>query len=233
MDAVAYRPRAMVAGPAGKVWVGSIPDYGMWGGTLAWHDPRSGAFGSHRHLMQDCTPYAMTWIPELNRILIGLSVEGGAGTTPRAERAGLVLWDPVSDSLTWQGDFGLNAHSVHDLRAIGGGLAYALISPADPALRMELLLLDMKRCVVISRAAWEAGFGSPLGLTSFFRFHDWLYGATDKGLYRVRLGATAFEWVWDAADAGAPAPTAPGALVGPVWYFAAAARLMALDLPAD
>ncbi len=32
MDTVSYRPRDMVAGPAGKVWVVSIPDYGMWGG---------------------------------------------------------------------------------------------------------------------------------------------------------------------------------------------------------
>ena len=45
LDDVSYRPRDMVAGPAGKVWVVSIPDYGMWGGVLSWYEPGTGRFG--------------------------------------------------------------------------------------------------------------------------------------------------------------------------------------------
>ena len=39
MDEVSYRPRAMVTGPMGRVWVASVPDYGLWGGPLSWFDP--------------------------------------------------------------------------------------------------------------------------------------------------------------------------------------------------
>ena len=34
-----YRPRAMVTGPMGRVWIASVPDYGLWGGPLSWFDP--------------------------------------------------------------------------------------------------------------------------------------------------------------------------------------------------
>src|SRR5690606_22164351 len=47
-DNVAYRPRASIAGPAGKVWIASVPDYGMWGGTLAAYDPQTQTFASAR-----------------------------------------------------------------------------------------------------------------------------------------------------------------------------------------
>ena len=41
---------------AGKVWVVSVPDYGMWGGTLSWYNQRTDSFGgSHRDVVKDCS----------------------------------------------------------------------------------------------------------------------------------------------------------------------------------
>ncbi|MBI2441661.1 MAG: hypothetical protein HYV35_09845 [Lentisphaerae bacterium] len=232
MDDTACRPLTMVTGPAGKVWVGSIPDYGMWGGTLAWYDPKTGTFGSHRHLLPDCAPHTLAWLPELDRILVGLTIDGGSGTQPRAARAGLVLWDPAADCKTWEGDFGLRIRTVYDLYALGNGLVYAMIHHFNPASRMELMLLDLRARAICARGSFDTDLlGTPMQLSSFFRHGDWLYGATYKGLYRARFGTTAVEPAWDAAAAGAPAPTAPGGLVGATWYFGAAARLMALSLP--
>ncbi|HOS42426.1 MAG TPA: hypothetical protein PK794_01920, partial [Armatimonadota bacterium] len=101
MDEVAYRPRAMVCGPAGKVWVASIPDYGMWGGTLAWYDPATGTFGSHRHIFPDCSGYALAYLAEDDLLLAGFSIDAGTGAQPRAAHAGLALWDPHRDAAAW------------------------------------------------------------------------------------------------------------------------------------
>jgi len=83
MDNVAYRPRDMLCGPAGKVWVASIPDYGMWGGTLSWFDPATQTFGSHRHIIRDCSPMTLAAVAEEGLIAVGFTVDGGSGTTPR------------------------------------------------------------------------------------------------------------------------------------------------------
>ena len=52
LEEVSYRPRAMVTGPMGRVWIASVPDYGLWGGPLSWFDPGTEAFGTYR----DITP---------------------------------------------------------------------------------------------------------------------------------------------------------------------------------
>jgi len=151
MDEVAYRPRGMLCGPAGKVWVASIPDYGMWGGTLAWYDPRTGAFGSHRHIIRDCSPVALAPIPSRDLIAVGFTVQAGTGTAPRARRAGFALWDPHRDAELWQGDLGLHVLGVMDMCDAGQGLTYAMVHLAAEGSRAELLLLDLPGGRIVAR----------------------------------------------------------------------------------
>jgi len=75
LDDVGYRPRSMVAGPAGKVWIASVPDYGMWGGTLAWYDPVTGERGSHRHVVPDCSGFALAYLESENLLLVGFATD--------------------------------------------------------------------------------------------------------------------------------------------------------------
>ena len=39
VDDISYRPRFTLAGPLGRVWLASLPDYGRWGRPLSYYDP--------------------------------------------------------------------------------------------------------------------------------------------------------------------------------------------------
>lgn len=232
-DTVAYRPRSMAAGPAGKVWIASQPDYGMWGGTLAWFDPHTEEFGSHRHIIPDCSCQSMTYLAEEGLLLVGLAVEGGTGTQSKAEKAGLALWDPAEDREVWQGDFGLSINSVEDVCAVGGGLVYALIILNGAGERPGLYLLDMRsKTIIARRELTDPPHGWTLwGTQCLFTHRGYLYGATWRGIFRVRLGTVEVEAVLptDPADC----PHGGGALVGDTWYYPSKHRLLAVELPRE
>ena len=225
MDTVAYRPRDMLAGPAGKVWVASVPDYGMWGGTLAWYDPAGDAFGSHRNIYPDCSPYALAFVPEKGLLAVGFSIYGGSGTEPRAGRTGLVLWDPQTDREVWRGDCGIEIVGVMDLEYAGSGLVYAIVHPRPPeVLHALLLLLDLPAGRIVKQTRLDAAAGWPLEV-SFQRDDRCLYGATRQSVYRVPLGTVDVEVLWRDEQHG---PTAGGALLDGYYYFASRHKLRRL-----
>jgi hypothetical protein len=230
MDQVAYRPRGMTCGPGGKVWVASQPDYGMWGGTLAWYDPATETFGSHRNLYPDCSGYTTEAVPELDALLVGFSIEAGTGCQPRAERAGVILWNPHADAEIWRSDFGLAITSVEDLCAAGDEMVYAVLKLADED-RPVVALLDLREQMACGTCRLEPpGHGDLFwGMRSMFRHGQYVYGATYQGLYRVRIGDIAVDALWIAPDGGCPSGT--GAVIGNTWYFPTGHRLRALELP--
>ena len=223
IDSIAYRPRDMCAGPGGKVWVASVPDYGMWAGTLSWYDPKRDTFGgAHRNIYPDCSAYTMTYLPELDRLAVGFSIYGGSGTSPRAERTGFVLWDPVQDRETWRGDCGLEIVGVMDMEYAGDGLVYAIVHtrPAH-VLIAHLLLLDLPRNRVVKHVRLDTAAGWPLEV-SFQRDDRFLYGATRESIYRVPLGTVDLDVVWRNRKDG---PSCGGALLGKHYYFGSLHRL--------
>jgi hypothetical protein len=139
------------------VWVASLPDYGMWSGTLSWYDPRTETFGgAHRQIWEDCSPCSITFLPERNLLAVGFTIYGGSGTDPRAERTGFALWDPEKDELVWRGDLGLSLVGVMDMEYAGNGLVYAIVHPTPSnVLDAYLLLADLpnNRIVAQSKSA--------------------------------------------------------------------------------
>jgi hypothetical protein len=224
MDLVAYRARDMIAGPAGKVWVASMPDYGMWGGTLSWYDPARDTFGgAHRHILPDCSPIAITHLPESDRLVIGFCIYGGSGTVPRADRAGFALWDPVADRKVWVGDLGMHIIGVMDVESAGNGLAYAIVHPApETTLKAELMLIDFTKQQIVSRAPVADIAGWPLEV-SFQRDDHYVYGATRESIYRVPLGTTEIEILWRTGREDGP--TSGGALVNGRYFFGCLEKL--------
>ncbi|MFH1477239.1 MAG: hypothetical protein ABIH24_07095 [Verrucomicrobiota bacterium] len=232
IDEVSYRPFAMVAGPAGKVWTASIPDYGMWGGTLAWFDPATEKFHSHRHIMPDCSPSALIHLREDNLLLVGLAVFGGSGTVPRAEHGGFALWDPDNDGEVWKGEMGLDIFSVIGLCDAGGGLAYALIIEGARAVVEKqvhaLVLLDMRRRAIVSRTALQR---LPHGYAqaTLLACGGYVYGFTQRGIFRAPFGTTDVTPYWRAPEGTSLAPFG-AALVGNTLYFGLGKMLCSLPL---
>lgn len=236
LDEVAYRPRAMLAGPAGKIWIGSYPDYGLLGGTLAWHDPVSGESRSHRHIAQDCSVTALEWLSDSDEILVGTSVIGGNGTKPAATRAPFLLWDPHRDEPLWTGDFGLQVNdSIIDIKAWRGGLVYAVvvhcIDATDEArpLEAELVLIDVAARQVLDRSPFPLP-DWPLELSLRAGPGGALYGCCSASFYRVTPGTTQREVLWSIPYEQAEDHIhAPGALIGGTYYCGSGYRLRALD----
>ena len=223
-----------------RLWIGSLPDYGTWGGTLAWLDPKTRASGSHRHLVQDCAPFSMLWLPDAKQLLVGMSTEGGTGTKSKAKHGAFVLWDPINDAPLYAGDFGVkDMPSVLALAPAGGGRVYALLGHTGysvktmqvQAVRPRLALLDP----VAHRVIAEANLSEDLGQLpeqaqfSLFAGPDGVYGITEHMLYRVKPGTCETEIVWR-APVGDQLDI-PGPWIGRTFYFATGWRLRSLTLP--
>ena len=254
LDAVGYRPNALVTTPDGKLWMGSGPDYGLRGGTLAWYNPKTGDKKSHRAIMPDTSPAAMLYLPELKQILIGLSIEAGTGVTIQRLNGAFALWDPAKDELVWSGDLGLaDLADVTSLAPAGNGLVYALIGRGDhiltagpPEIRPRLALIDPAKRTVVASAWLPEDFG-PL---SWHGLHSLrvgsgggVYGATGYCVFRIKPGTCEVQRIWQKVykpkrdslvwlnSAFPDVIDVVGPIVGRQFYFATGWRLRVLTLP--
>jgi len=252
LDEVGLRPIAMAIVPAlqapdgrkvpEKMWIGSLPYYGTWGGTLAWLDPKTRASASHRNLVPDCSPYSLLWLPDRQQLLVGMSIMAGTGASPRALRGSFVLWDPIADRPIYAGDFGVKALSdVLALAPAGGGLVYALLGHTNETAKIigaqaagpvRIALVDPVARRVIADTPLPADYGDLPEHDCQFCLGsgpDGVYGMTAHVLYRVKPGTATTEVVWR-APAGDQLEK-PGPWIGRTFYFATGWRLRSLTLP--
>lgn len=250
LDEVGIRPVGMAIVPAltkpdgmvvhERMWIGNLPDYGTWGGTLAWLDPKSRASGSHRNLVQDCSPFSLLWLPESKTLFVGISTEGGTGTTIKAKHGAFVLWDPIEDRAIYTGDFGVpNLPSVQCVTSAGPGRVYVQLSHSRFAaktmgaehVRPRLALLDVTARREISESSLPKDYGEMTDQAQFCLFQgpDGVYGMTEEVLYRVKPGTCETEVVYR-MPAGDKFDI-PGPWIGQTFYFATGWRLRALTLP--
>lgn len=139
MDEVSYRPRAMVAGPLGRVWTASVPNYGMWGGPLSWYDPAAEAFGTYRDIAGEASCWALAWLKDHGLLAVGTTIEGGTGTQPRVDQASLFLWDYEAEEKVWEGPLPVRATAVNALAVVDGGL---LCGTAQTGSESRLFVFD-------------------------------------------------------------------------------------------
>ncbi|MBP7143547.1 MAG: hypothetical protein KBA71_16705 [Opitutaceae bacterium] len=254
LDNVGYRPNALIAAPDGRLWMGSGPDYGLIGGTLTWFDPRTGKSRSHRAIVSETSPASLLWIPGLEQILVGLSIECGTGARAKRLAGAFALWDPVQDKLAWSGDLGMeDLADVCSLAPASGGSVYALIGRGDhilaqgaPPIRPRLVLLDPAQRRVIAESWLPEDYG-PLSWHGLFALRvgprGEAYGATAHCVFRIKPGTCDVERIWQqswpskqpvkvwltAADPDAIDVVGP--IIGHEFYFATGWRLRALTLP--
>ena len=92
-----YRPRAMVTGPHGNVYIGGYPDYGLLGGAVSVYDPKKNEKRVYRHVVQNQSIASLAYIDKSDLIAAGSSVRGGTGTRAVEKEAKLILWDPKEE----------------------------------------------------------------------------------------------------------------------------------------
>lgn len=254
LDEVGLRPNDLIASPDGRLWMGSGPDYGLIGGTLAWYDPATGASKSHRAIVPDLSPISLLWLDDLQQVLVGLSIEVGTGAQVQQLDAGWALWDPKNDELAWWGNLGIeDMADAASMAPAGDGLVYTVIGRGDhllttgaPRIRPRLALIDpaTRELVSLSWLPEEYGDLSWHGRHALKVAPDGqVYGATAYAIFRIIPGTTDVELIWQRDEAEpregvwitSKSPNSidiVGPIVGNEMFFATGWRLRSITLPA-
>jgi len=174
------RPQAMIAGRDGRLYIGSIPSYGQFGGALGVYDPKKEAVvENYRHLIPNQSIVALTQEP-VSGFIFGLSyVIGGGGTNPIEKDAHLFAWDPIKQK------------KVLDIAPFPGrGRTYSITNAdrkifaifGDP---WVLLVYDTVKREIVHRAEINKSFGRPL-VNSLGQHTDGLiYGLADYVIFTI------------------------------------------------
>jgi streptogramin lyase len=89
------RPRAMIYGPDGMIYIGSEPPYGQLGGALGVWDPkRNRTVENYRNLVTNQSIVSLAFDPKSGLIFGGSSINGGGGTRPSETEAKFFAFDP-------------------------------------------------------------------------------------------------------------------------------------------
>ncbi len=121
-----YRPRAMITGPHGSVYIGGYPDYGLLGGAIAVYDPGKNEKRVYRHVIANQSIASLSYVEKLALIVAGSSVLGGTGTRAVEKEAKLMLWDPREEKKVFEGVPVPGAKTVLSLAAAVDGMVYGI-----------------------------------------------------------------------------------------------------------
>ncbi|MET7970849.1 hypothetical protein [Micromonospora sp. NPDC005305] len=91
------RPIAF-ASSGSRIYVGSTPDYGLWGGALTVYDTATGARTTRRNIVADQGVISLAVIGD--RLWAGTTIGGGGGTVPRATEAKVFTADLATGEKT-------------------------------------------------------------------------------------------------------------------------------------
>lgn len=189
VDDISYRPRSTLAGPLGRVWVASVPDYGMWGGPLSWYDPATGQRKAYYRICGDASCYTLAWLKELSLLAVGTTIQGGSGTQPKVDQATLFLWDYEAEKKVWEGTLDRPVSSFNALVAGGDGRLYGTVRGKD--VPNEIFALDPEAREFLRRAPLPEGAPLDLGLQNGPDGN--IYGFTSSCIYRFHPSRWAIE----------------------------------------
>jgi outer membrane protein assembly factor BamB len=89
------RPRAMIRGPGGLIYIGSEPPYGQLGGALGVWDPRQNkTIENYRNLVTNQSIVSLAYEPKSGLIFGGSATWGGGGSRPTEKEAKFFAFDP-------------------------------------------------------------------------------------------------------------------------------------------
>ncbi|MHB9028735.1 MAG: hypothetical protein ACYC9O_08200 [Candidatus Latescibacterota bacterium] len=212
IDDISYRPRSALAGPLGRVWFVSIPDYGMWGGPLSWYDPAAGKKGVYHRTAGDASCYTLAWLEKQQLIAVGTTIQAGSGAQPKVKQAALFLWDYRAEKKAWEGTPDRPVSAFNALLTGPDGLLYGTLTGEGGP---ELFVFDPGKQAFVTRKPLTPG--SPLDNGLQLGPDGYVYGFTSSCLYRFKPSAgPIFEEIVREENGF----SVPGPIVGTEIYFA-------------
>ena len=211
------RPRAMIYGPGGLIYVGSEPPYGQLGGALGVWDPKQNrTIENYRNVVTNQSIVSLAWEPKSGLIFGGSGNYGGGGTRPVEKEAKFFAFDPQKKE------------KVFEMALAPGAVHY----PATFAARGKVFTTVRDRLFVFDpgsrKVVQTVQLPGPQVDISLGQLADGkLVGLTSKGVYVFDIEHGSLDY-----NAAAPVPVGCGfALVDNAVYFGSGPTLWRYRLP--
>ncbi len=215
------RPRAMIAGPHGKVYIGSYPDYGHLGGAISVYDPKKDDKKVYRHIVRNQSVASLAYIEKLDLIAAGSSVRGGAGTRAIEKEAKLILWDPKEEKKIFEVIPVPEAKAILSLSATADGEVYGITD------NEKVFVFDSERREV--RKVFGLEFKEPRETSLQLGPDGKIYGLSKEAIFSIDPTDDHVSLVTKP-----PVPIDSGmAIFGRKIYYGSGANLFEFEIPPD
>ena len=167
------RPRAMIYGPEGLIYVGSEPPYGQLGGAIGVWDPRQNrTIENYRHVVTNQSIVSLAWEPKSGLIFGGSGNYGGGGTRAAEKEAKFFAFDPKNKRKVFEAALAPGARNYPATFAAQGNV---FTTVGDKLLVFDPTTLKVTQTVQLPGAQVEISLG---------QVRDGrLIGLTTKGVY--------------------------------------------------
>jgi outer membrane protein assembly factor BamB len=171
------RPRTMVAGPHGKVFIGSYPDYGLLGGAISVYDPKKNEKRVYQNIVQNQSIASLTNIEKGDLIAGGSSVRGGGGTRALEKEAKLILWDPKEEKKIFETIPVPEAKTILSLATTKDGFVYGITN------NEKVFVFDSEKREV--KKVVDLGFKEPVEISFQLGPEGKLYGLAKEAIFMM------------------------------------------------
>jgi outer membrane protein assembly factor BamB len=211
------RPRAMIYGPDGLIYVGSEPPYGQLGGAIGVWDPsQNKTIENYRHVITNQSIVSLAWEPNSGLVLGGSGNYGGGGTKSAEKEAKFFAFDPRKKQKVFEAALAPGARNYPATFAANGKVfttAGNQLFVFDPGSR------KVTKTIALPGAQMEISLGRPADGRLVGLAGNWVYV----------LDPAKEEIVFTARS---PVPIRCGfALTGDAVYFGSGAELWRYRLP--
>ena len=216
-----YRPRAMITGPHGNVYIGGYPDYGLLGGAIGVYDPERNEKRVHRHVITNQSIASLSYIEKLGLIAAGSSVRGGTGTRAVEKEAKLMLWDPKEEKKVFEIVPVPGAKTILSLATTVDGLVYGITN------NEKVFVFDPGKREI--EKIFDLGFKEPREISLQLGPDLRLYGLAKEAIFFIDPRNDQVSLVADP-----PVPISSGmAMVGRKIYYGSGANLWEFEIPIE
>ena len=216
-----YRPRTMIAGPHGRVFIGSYPNYGLLGGAISVYDPKKNEKRVYRHIVQNQSIASLAYIEKFDLIAGGSSIWGGTGTHAIEKEAKLILWDPKEERKIFEIIPVPETKVILSLAVTVDGMLYGITD------NEKVFVFDSERREV--KKIFALGFKEPRGISLQLGPDLRLYGLTKGAIFFIDPRNDQVSLVLSP-----PVPIHSGmAMLGRKIYFGSGANLWEFEIPIE
>ena len=216
-----YRPRAMITGPHGNVYIGGYPDYGLLGGAISVYDPKKNEKRVYRHIIQNQSIASLAYIEKFDLIAAGGSIRGGTGTRAVEKEVKLMLWDPKEEKKIFEVVPVPGVKTILSLAVTGEGLLYGITD------NEKVFVFDPERREV--KKILDLGFKEPREISLQLGPDLRLYGLAKEAIFSIDPRNDQISLITKP-----PVPIHSGmAMLGRKIYFGSGANLWEFEIPLE